>query len=151
MSLSTALRMTCRRRLLSLIVGPASLNRFIPPFQHFGQRHNVSNGWRPVKNGGDICHQIVNRQAVGKPASTDFFNKKVTTSTDMAVRSAGSISAISCAVSAGLEMRGITVIIAFTSISIMACRRVPRSAPDCGLRSTISVISVLPRLMGVSS
>lgn len=43
---------------------------------------------------------------------------------------------------------GITVIIAFTSISIMACRRVPRSAPDCGLRSTISVISVLPRLMG---
>lgn len=150
-SLSTALRMTCRRRLLSLIVGPASLNRFIPPFQHFGQRHNVSNGWRPVKNGGDICHQIVNRQAVGKPASTDFFNKKVTTSTDMAVRSAGSISAISCAVSAGLEMRGITVIIAFTSISIMACRRVPRSAPDCGLRSTISVISVLPRLMGVSS
>lgn len=57
-----------------------------------------------MKNGGDICHQIVNRQAVGKPASTDFFNKKVTTSTDMAVRSAGSISAISCAVSAGLEM-----------------------------------------------
>ncbi len=102
-----------------------------------------------MKNGGDICHQIINRQAVGKPASTDFFNKKVTTSTDMAVRSAGSISAISCAVSAGLEMRGITVIIAFTSISIMACRRVPRSAPDCGLRSTISVISVLPRLMGV--
>ncbi|KDU57809.1 hypothetical protein AB21_5030, partial [Escherichia coli 4-203-08_S1_C1] len=56
-----------------------------------------------MKDGGDISHQIVNRQAVGKPASTDFFNKKVTTSTDMAVRSAGSISAISCAVSAGLE------------------------------------------------
>ena len=74
-----------------------------------------------MKDGGDISHQIVNRQAVGKPASTDFFNKKVTTSTDMEVRSAGSISAISCAVSAGLEMRGITVIIAFTSIPTGLC------------------------------
>ncbi|STQ09191.1 Uncharacterised protein [Enterobacter cloacae] len=48
-----------------------------------------------MKNGGDISHQVFYRQAVGKPASTDFFNKKVTTSTDSAVRSAGSISAIS--------------------------------------------------------
>lgn len=47
-----------------------------------------------MKDGSNICHQIINRQAVGKPASTDFFNKKVTTSTDSAVRSAGSSSAI---------------------------------------------------------
>jgi hypothetical protein len=67
----------------------------MPPLQHFSQRHNVSDGRRPVKDGGDICHQVIYRQAVGKPASTDFFNKKVTTSTDNAVRSAGSSSAIS--------------------------------------------------------
>ena len=88
-----------KRRLVSLIAGPASLNRFMPPLQHFGQRHNVSDGRRPVKNGGDISHQVFYRQAVGKSASADFGNKKRTTSTDIAARSAGSRSAISCGVS----------------------------------------------------
>lgn len=48
------------------------------------------------------------------PAITDFFNKKVTTSTDIAVRSAGFISEIFCSISTRLEIRGITVIIVFT-------------------------------------
>ncbi|QUJ05016.1 hypothetical protein KCP78_12985 [Salmonella enterica subsp. enterica] len=48
------------------------------------QRHNVSDGWRPVRCRRCPPQDIINRQAVGKPAKlTDFFNK-VTTSTDSA-------------------------------------------------------------------
>lgn len=60
-----------------------------------------------MKDRGDIRHQVIYRQAVGKSASADFGNKKRTTSTDIAARSAGSRSAISCGVSVGVEMRGI--------------------------------------------
>jgi hypothetical protein len=58
--LSTALSKTCNRRFLSLITCPAADNGFVPPFQQFGQRHQVGNGWRPVKDGGNVRRQVFN-------------------------------------------------------------------------------------------
>ncbi len=54
-------------------------------------------------------------------------------------------------VNAGAVTRGNTNIAESTSISISAAKRTPRNAPELGLRTTISVTVVVPRVMGSSS
>lgn len=68
------------------LIAAATHSHSVPPFHHFRQQHDVSDGWRPVKNSGGISHQVSYRQAVVKTARSDFANKKAT-SIDIAVRS----------------------------------------------------------------
>src|SRR5476649_1578356 len=104
-----------------------------------------------MEHGGDIRHQILNHQLFWKSDLTDFGNKKLTTSTLRLIKSPGSMVSSSALVSAGDVTRGITTIMESTSISISACSRVPRSAPDCGLRTVTSFTVAFPRTTGASS
>ena len=56
-SLSTALKATRISRVFIVCI-PAAKCRPLTPANHFAGRHHEDFGGRPVKNGGDICHQI---------------------------------------------------------------------------------------------